>query len=213
MSPLRACLTLCLPGLLVLTACGTSTQTAAHPGGSAAAGAPTAPAAGAPAAGAPAGTVHVGSQTLAFDTPLPANPAQAQIIRDFRETEILWTRSDTAHRLVSPVRSYVTGDALSRLLAAIKAAKTDHVVPAGTDRLFRTRVTAITGRRATIATCDDGSKATAKDLRTGQTMGLPPLNQAYAFETWHMVRLSGRWAVTSFSVVLSPHPSARQCQP
>jgi hypothetical protein len=209
MRRLRACLALCLPGLVALTACGTSTHSAARPAGptTAAAASP------APAASAQAGAVHVGSQILAFDTPLPGNAAQARIIRDFRESEILWTRSDTAHHLVGPVTDYVTGDALSHLRAAVRAAKTDDLAPAGTDRLFLTRVTAVTAGQATISTCDDGSRATMKDLRTGQTMGFPSASQAYAFEAWHLVRLSGHWAVSSFSLVFPPDPRASQCQP
>lgn len=40
--------------------------------------------------------------------------------------------------------------------------------PAGVDRIFMTRVTAITGHYAIIAACDDGSKFKQENSRTGR---------------------------------------------
>jgi hypothetical protein len=150
-----------------------------------------------------------------FATPLPADPAQASVIEGFRKAQILWNKSENAWHLVPPVTEYVTGRALFHLLAAITASKARHLVPAGTDRLFSTRVTGITGRKATVATCDDGSKHKEENARTGRvdTAFAPQANQEYIFETWHMIMLSGHWAITDFTLAILPNPRAEPCQP
>jgi len=113
------------------------------------------------------------------------------------------------------VREYVTGQALTHLAAAVKADRARDLVPAGADRFFLTRVTAITGSRATVTTCDDGSKFKEENPRTGQVDAsfLPLPGQAYLFETWRMARLGGHWAITALSVAALPSRSAEPCQP
>jgi hypothetical protein len=110
---------------------------------------------------------------------------------------------------------YVTGQALVHLTASVKNGQAHDVVPAGVDRFFMTRVTAITGRNAVVATCDDGSKFREESPRTGKvdTSFLAPPGQQYLFETWRMVRLSGHWAITALAVASLPSPSAEPCQP
>jgi len=159
--------------------------------------------------------VHVGRYTQVFASPLPANPAQAAVVEGFREGWVLWNKSQNARRLVPPVREYVTGQALSHLAATVKAGKARDLVPAGVDRFFMTRVTAITGRNAIVATCDDGSKFKEENPRTGKVdvSFLPSPGQAYVFETWRMVQLSGHWAITAFSLATLPSRSAEPCQP
>jgi hypothetical protein len=159
--------------------------------------------------------VHIGPYTQVFATPLPANPAQAAVVEGFREGQVLWEKSEHARHLVPPVRHYVTGQALAHLAAAMKAGKARGLVPAGVDRFFMTRVTAITGRNATVATCDDGSKFKEENPRTGQVDArfLPSPGQSYLFETWRMIRLSGHWAITALSVATLPSRSAEPCQP
>lgn len=61
-------------------------------------------------------TVRVGRFTQIFDTPLPADPAQASAVEGFRTGMILWDKSTEALRLVSPVTASVTGDALHDLI-------------------------------------------------------------------------------------------------
>jgi hypothetical protein len=109
----------------------------------------------------------------------------------------------------------LTGQALTHLAAAVKAGRARDLVPAGADRFFLTRVTAITGRRATIATCDDGSKFKEENPRTGRVDAsfLPSPGQAYLFETWRMARVGGHWAITALSVAALPSRSAEPCQP
>jgi hypothetical protein len=159
--------------------------------------------------------VHVGRYTQVFASPLPANPAQAAVAEGFREGWVLWDKSQNARHLVPPVREYVTGQALSHLAATVKAGKARDLVPAGVDRFFMTRVTAITGRKAIIATCDDGSKFREQNPRTGKVDAafLPSPGQAYVFETWQMIQLSGHWAITAFSVATLPSRRAEPCQP
>jgi hypothetical protein len=197
MSRQRAFTVLALSALLLpLTACG-GTKPASH-------------------AGVRVGSVvHIGRYTQVFGTPLPANPAQAAVVEGFREGEVLWEKSENGLRLVPSVREYVTGQALTHLTAAVKAGKTRHLVPAGEDRLFNTRVSALTGHSATVTTCDDGSKFKQVNPRTGKVdvRFLADPGTSYLFETWRMVQLSGHWAIGSISLALLPSPSAEPCQP
>lgn len=146
---------------------------------------------------------------------MPASPAQATVITDFREAQVLWVKSLVAWHLVAPVTAYVTGDALNHLATAISANKSHHLIPAGTDRMFVTRVTGISGGAATVTTCDDSSKYEEQDPGTGQVNAAytPSRDQAYLFETWQMVQLSGHWAISSFSIASLPDQAARPCQP
>jgi hypothetical protein len=162
-----------------------------------------------------ASVVHVGPYTQVFASPLPASPAQADVVEGFREGQVLWNKSENAQHLVSPVRDYVTGQALTHLASAMKANKTNDLVPAGVDRFFMTRITAIRGRNATLVTCDDGSKFQEENPRTGKVNLAfnPTPGQSYAFETWRMVQLGGHWAITALSVAPLPSRSAEPCQP
>ena len=140
---------LVLSGLLVLSACSSGKPAS-------------------PVAVRVGSVVHVGHYTQVFASPLPANPARAAVVEGFGEGQVLWEKSENARHLVPPVRRYVTGQALTHLAAAVKAGKARDLVPAGVDRFFMTRVTAITGRNAIIATCDDGSKFREQNPRTGK---------------------------------------------
>jgi hypothetical protein len=160
-------------------------------------------------------SVRISGYTQVFATPLPASAAQAVVIESFREAEVLWTRSQIAWRLVAPATQYITGVARSHLSASVARGKQEGVIPAGGDRLFMTRVTAINGRSATVTTCDDGTKFREKDASTGQIdpafTGKP--DQDYLFETWHLVGMSGHWAISTFTVAELPDKSADHCQP
>jgi hypothetical protein len=81
--------------------------------------------------------------------------------------------------------------------------------------MFKTHVTILSARSATVATCDDGSKLREKNRRTGRVDAqlLAPPDQQYMFVTWRMVRLSGRWAISGFSLASLPAPAAQHCQP
>jgi hypothetical protein len=160
-------------------------------------------------------TVRVGRFTQIFDTPLPADPAQASVVEGFRTGMILWDKSTEALRLVSPVTASVTGDALHDLNASLVSAKGAEVVPAGADRFFKTRVTVISGTSATITTCDDGTKFEEVNPSTGvpDPAYNAPADQQYLFETWQMVRLGGHWAISGISPVSLPDSRAKSCQP
>jgi hypothetical protein len=162
-----------------------------------------------------ASVVHVGRYTQEFASPLPAGPAQAAVVEGFREGQVLWEKSENALRLAPSVRNYVTGKALTNLAGAIKAYKIRDDIPAGTDRLFRTRVTAISGHTATLTTCDDGSRFEQANPHTGKVDPLmaPTPGQGYLFETWRMVRVGGHWAIGGFSLANLPASAAEQCQP
>jgi hypothetical protein len=160
-------------------------------------------------------TVSTGWYTQIFDTNLAADPAQASVIEGFRAGLILWNKSQETMKLVAPVTAYVTGAALSALKATLVREKTQDVVIGGTDRLFKTRVTVISGTNATITTCDDGSKFEEVNPSTGvpDPAYIAPANQQYLFETWQMTRLDGRWAISAVSPVTLPDSRAKPCQP
>jgi hypothetical protein len=198
----------------VLSACGASKPShAAAPSSTSPAASPTA--ASRTVGSSPLASTRIGPYTQIFATPLPANPAQAKVIQGFEMAEILWAKSEYAWHPVPPVTEYVTGHALKNLMSATSAFKANDVVPAGTDRLFMTSVTALTSTTATVTTCDDGSKYAAENSVTGKINRAysPSANQAYLFETWHMVLLSGRWAISSLTLATLPSASAQHCQP
>jgi hypothetical protein len=184
-----------ISGLLVLSACSSGTS--------------------GPAQGSSTESVRIGSYTQVFATALPSDHAQATVMRGFRQAQILWEKSNVQWHLVAPVTDYVTGHALTELTAAVAAGRQHHLVPSGADRFFRTRVTALTGTTATVVTCDDGSKFRERDQRTGQVdeASAPKPGQAYLYETWQMVRRSGHWAISAFTLSGLPSAAARACQP
>src|SRR5713101_1335288 len=118
MSRLGAPVALCISGLLVLSACDSSKSASAAGDTKAAASATSSPA----ASGTPE-SVRIGPYTQVFATLLPTNPAQAKVMEGFREAQILWEKSDNAWHLVAPVTDYVTGHALTHLVAAMTAGK------------------------------------------------------------------------------------------
>jgi len=196
--------------VLILSACGGAKTGAPSP--SSAKSAVSAPD---PVASGSAESVRVGSETEVFDSPLPTGPAEAEVVEDFREAQILWDESETAQHLVAPVTDYVTGGALAHLRDAVAATSQQDLVPAGADRMFKTRVTILSARSATITTCDDGSKFREKNRRTGRVdaqFNAPP-DQQYLFETWRMMRLSAHWAITGLSLASLPKLAANHCQP
>jgi hypothetical protein len=160
-------------------------------------------------------TASTGWYTQIFDTNLTANPAQASVIEGFRAGLILWNKSQETMKLVAPVTAYVTGTALGTLKATLVREKAQDVVIGGTDRLFKTRVTVISGANATITTCDDGSKFEEVNPGTGvpDPAYSAPADQQYVFETWQMTQLGGRWTISDVSPVLLPDPRAKPCQP
>ncbi|MBO0814363.1 MAG: hypothetical protein J2P30_04310 [Actinobacteria bacterium] len=214
MSRPAALILLMLSASLALPACspaGTvSDPTATRPAHA------SAPASPAHRASTSAAVRHAGAQTLIFETPLPSDSVQAAVIRDFRTAQVLWVRSDTAHRLVAPIRSYLTRNELRRLAGgSIRQFKITGDVPAGSDRMFQTRVTVLSAHRADISTCDDSSGYRAKNLATGNvdTQYNSPPNKQYLYETWHMTRLGAHWAIASVAPVTLPDPRAKPCQP
>ncbi|MDR2987297.1 MAG: hypothetical protein LBV34_20920 [Nocardiopsaceae bacterium] len=146
---------------------------------------------------------------------MPASAARARVIKDFRAGQILWGESNEALRPVSPVLTYVVGTARHNFMAALAAGRKRHLVPAGTERFFKTRVVALFGSTATVITCDDGSKYRQLDPRTGtiDTALTPGPDEAYTFISWDMVLRSGHWAIARFTFVSLPDSRARSCQP
>jgi hypothetical protein len=162
-------------------------------------------------------SVRVGRLTEIFDTPLPAGSAQASVVEGFRAGLILWDKSQEAQKLVSPVTSDVTGAALTNLKESLPRELTpgQQIVPAGVDRNFDTRVTALSGASATVTTCDDGSKFDEANPVTGvvnAAYNATP-DEEYIFVTWQLTRLDGHWAISVVTPVELPNALAKPCQP
>lgn len=203
--------------ILMLSACSSGTPTAADtPKTSREGGTGTAPN---PAArltfSGGKESARIGPYAQVYVAPLPANAAQARVIKDFRAAQILWGESNEARRPVAPILAYVTGIAQRDLMTALAAGRARHIVPAGTERFFRTRVVTLSGSTATVTTCDDTSEYREQDPRTGKINPAytPPPDKAYVFESWHLLLRSGRWALAAFPFAILPDSRALPCQP
>jgi hypothetical protein len=161
---------------------------------------------------APPDAVAINAFTQLFGTPLPANPAAARVMASFREAMVLWDESTGNLFLAPSVTEYVVGDARTHLNAVLATEKKDNYLPAGTDRFWNSKVTAITTDSATLATCDDGTKYVQENPNTGETLPPAPPDRQYLFETWNLVPLDGHWAITSFTLVFSPDSRAAACK-
>jgi hypothetical protein len=66
---------------------------------------------------------------------------------------------------------------------------------------------------ARVISCDDARKFTEVNARTGRVdpPTVSPPDNAYLFETWHMVRRSGHWALASFTVDQPPSMQVELC--
>jgi hypothetical protein len=158
---------------------------------------------------------RVGPLTQEFGTPRPASPAQAGVVADFRTAMLYWTRSGYEWRNVPGTTGRVVGSALRQLESAELTLKARADVLAGTDKFFKTRVTALTGSTATLLTCDNSSRDVVENRATGKpdTAFPAPASEDYIFETFRLVRHAGHWAITSLADTTLPQASARQCQP
>jgi hypothetical protein len=130
---------------------------------------------------------------------------------------ILWDKTQEDEKLVPPVTSDVTGAALTNLKGTLTRDSTpgQAVIPAGTDRIFKTRVAALSGTSATVTTCDDGSKFEQVNPATGvpDPAYSAPADQEYIFITWQMTQLDGHWVISRVSAVSLPNALAKPCQP
>lgn len=163
------------------------------------------------AANATTASVRVRLLTEVFATPLPSDPAKAKVIEGFRESQILWDQSTEELRIVPATTQYIAGKALDSLRAAVTSGAMNDVALAGTDRLYETRVTSLKGNRATVISCDDGSRTNLVDLATGQEIPNNPPGSLTLFVTWQMAPVGGHWAITSLDVIGPPDPRARVC--
>jgi len=159
-------------------------------------------------------TVQIGHYTQEFAGPVPTDPAQASVIDGFREAEVLFNKSEQAGSLVAPVLQFVVGVALARLAQAITLGEKTGIVIAGTDEFFMTTVTSLSATTATVTTCDNSSKLTGMHKATGQIDNAyaPTADEAYALEYWNMVRDSGHWAISTYSVISLPDKRAQSCR-
>jgi Tfp pilus assembly protein PilV len=153
-------------------------------------------------------TVQVGRLTEIFATPLPADSASKSVVQGFRSDMILWDKSDEDLSPVAPTSSFVTG-------AALAATKASDVVPSGTDRLFKTSVSAVSDASATVTTCDDGSKFEQVNTDTGvpDPEYSASADEQYVLVTWQMTRAGGRWLLSAVSLASLPNSQAKPCQP
>ncbi len=192
---------------LAVTACG-----AGRPSVSPASSRVAATASARPADSGPE-SVRTGPYDQIFSDPLPANPAAARVVSDFRRAMILIDRSETQQRQVVPLTDYVVGDAYVHIDVAIVSGQQRNLVLAGSDRIYRLRVASLTSTRATITTCDDGGKVEEVDRGTGRvdTRYFKPAANPFIFETWTMVRKSRNWAIGSFTLAAGSTAQSKAC--
>lgn len=209
---------LLIAGVLVLPACtsgrGAAVRGTPAPSAPASTAPPTSPAPSPTPAASVRTSVHIGPYTQVFAVPPPAGQPQARVLAQFRRAMVLWDRTNRAWHLVAPVRKYVTGSALTHLRAAMRGYRAQGLVPAGTDVFYNIRVTALTGRGATVTTCDDAARYREENARTGRTdpAYTPSAAQSFGLETWHMIPRSGHWAIRSLTVTLISNPPGTPCQ-
>jgi len=221
MTRVAACLALVAAGLLTVSACSSGQPAPAASKVSVSSAQPTgSPSTASPAPSpslstSPAGAalrVHISSAFIEeFDTPLPADPAQAKVIAGFRNAMVAWDQASVTLRVTGRQAQYVTGSALATLRKTVRAAAQDNLVQVGTDHLYDTKITSITGTKATVTTCDDGSAWNQADRTTGQTQAPVPVTQQYIFVTFYMVPLDGHWAYTDLTVTTYPDQRAKTC--
>ncbi len=158
---------------------------------------------------------RVGPLTQEFGTPVPAGPAQAAVVADFRTAMLYWTRSGYEWRNVPGTTSRIVGPALAQLERAERSLKARADVLSGIDKFFKTRVTALAGSTATLLTCDNSTRDVVENRATGKADAAfaAPSSLDYIFETLRLVRHSGHWAIISLADATLPQASARQCQP
>jgi hypothetical protein len=209
-----------LASVISVAACGSADSGGGSHASGASSGSTAAPT---PSISAPPGTVVTGPSTVRmgrfteiFGTPLPSDPAEVKVAADFREAMVLWDVSQEKRALVPPVTSYVTGAALTTLKTTLTTFNKQNLIPAGTDRLFKTDIVAVTNPAATITSCDDGSKFTEINPVThavDPSFVNMSLDDQYAYVTWDMSLRAGHWAFTSIAALSSPVGAAKQCLP
>jgi hypothetical protein len=156
--------------------------------------------------------VSVGPFTQEFETPLPADVAQAQVVTSFRNAQVLWVQSLIAGQALPQLKQYVVGTALKDFLTAARHDDGAGIEPSGRDVLFDIRVTGMSKTEAAIATCDYDADYTSTYRSTSKLVpgSTPP--QPYLSEKWHLIREPKYWAIEYFSVAPRPSPAATQCE-
>lgn len=150
--------------------------------------------------------------TLRFDSPLPADPAQAKVISGFRQASIALEESYEEVRLAPGATSYLTGGVLAGLKYELSVESQDGKVPAGEVAYYLTRVITVDGASAVVTTCEDNSQyvqryASSKALAGG----VGPASQLYPFVTLTMTPLDGHWAVAAAQAVDEPAAAEQPC--
>jgi hypothetical protein len=188
MSCPKAAVALIACGLSMLAACGGRGAITARP----------LLAARVPASAGPL-VVDIPPETLVFATPVPSDPTKAAIMEDFRSARTLWERSLVAQGLVAPVTNYVGGTALTgNLDRAIRQERRWDLIPAGTYRLFDTRIATATTHGATVVACVDMSKSFFENAET-RRVDSGVTSQSPSLEIWIMVPIGGHWKLHTFA--------------
>lgn len=159
-------------------------------------------------------TVQIGPYAQEFATPLPTDAEQGEIIASFRDSQVLWLQSIFAGHALPLLKQYVVGAAFADFLKAVHATNEAGIEPSGRDLLYNLDVTGLSKNEAAIATCDYHAHTASRYRTTGKLVpgSSPSSIQDYQSQTWHLVRESKHWALSSFSVSLLPSSAARQCE-
>ena len=160
---------------------------------------------------APTASIQVGPLSETFATALPDDAAKASVIKDWRESQVLWEKSIQGSRVVTNATAYYMGSALIRLQSAVSTDVAYHIILSGTNRLYDTTVTALTAHSATLTACDDSSKVLDEDPSTGHTYPHDSGAVLTFLTIWQLVPANGHWAVTSYSLIAAPDSRERVC--
>jgi hypothetical protein len=160
---------------------------------------------------APTASIVVGPLTETFATALPDDTAKAEVIKAWRESQVIWEKSIQGWSVVPNATAYYAGSALIRLQSAVSTDIAYHIILSGTNRLYDTSVTSLTAHSATLTSCDDSSKVLDQDPSTGHKYQNNPGATLIFLTIWQLVPAAGHWTVTSYSLIAAPDPREHVC--
>jgi hypothetical protein len=213
---LRVCLVrACLIGacLIGATACGSTTAATFRPAGKIATGAP----AEAQESGPRLQKFPLpASLQVEFDTPLPADQAQAAIMVADENYQLAFYYSlstggkDRSYTEYASAIPQIGNESLAQFTQQdIAHYATEHVSRSGTIRFFDARIVLDKGAGAEVQYCVDESQFNSVNTQTGSTT---PLKNPYYLEQDSLVRESdGSWLVTYTYGYYPPNQQAEAC--
>lgn len=150
-----------------------------------------------------------------FETPAPADTAQARVYADFRYLFAAYYYAVQAQGQDHRYEDRLLGTERSLFAGSVAKLVDDHRVPWGTVRFFDTQVTAVYGAGAAVETCVDASRFGTKDARSGKP---DPGSTPSTKKAFYRIRAGmqrggdGVWRLVSYETDKRPDPMAKGCQ-